>query len=573
MKRILVCLIALFLIVGFYDLPSRVHGDYSGNMTINSDGSVTPSDAPITSSDNVTYVLFEDVNGSINVMKDNIIIEGAGYTLRGTGSIAEKGLDLSLRINVTIRNIQVREFYYGLYLSRSSNNAIIRNNMTNNVYGVSLIDSSTNNSIDENDFVNDGLRVISSYGNIVKDNLVNGKPLTYLEDMSNLTVNSNTGQVILVNCDRVTVENLSLAHTSCSVELVSTNNSKMANNRIADCQSGIGLWSSSNNYIYRNNITTNSIGGIGLGKSSINNTISENIIAKCPTGMEFVGSPDNTVSDNNITASIYTAIENLQSSNTMINKNNVGNSTFGIVFSGSSNNTLGENNILDNDNGVLLYNSSNNRIYHNNLLDNNQILTIQYSDPNFLDNGVEGNYWSNYNGTDNNQDGIGDTPYIIDENNTDHYPLMGTLYRFKVRHSYTNRIETVIIISNSTVENVGHYYVDNVSSPEGADWFLGLTGVVGKEGTVGFCRITFPNDMMNSSSYPVWLGAPEGTEIYGKIVESNGTYTTLYFTYDLPVSRSTIWILPEFPSYLILPLFFITTLLGIIVCRKRLTIC
>jgi hypothetical protein len=36
----------------------------------------------------------------------------------------------------------------------------------------------------------------------------------------------------------------------------------------------------------------------------------------------------------------------------------------------------------------------------------------------------EGNYWSDYNGTYSDYDGIGDTPYIIDNNNTDNYPLM-----------------------------------------------------------------------------------------------------------------------------------------------------
>ena len=43
---------------------------------------------------------------------------------------------------------------------------------------------------------------------------------------------------------------------------------------------------------------------------------------------------------------------------------------------------------------------------------------------NCFDNGTKGNYWSSYNGTDANLDGVGDTPYIIDDYNQDNYPLM-----------------------------------------------------------------------------------------------------------------------------------------------------
>ena len=43
------------------------------------------------------------------------------------------------------------------------------------------------------------------------------------------------------------------------------------------------------------------------------------------------------------------------------------------------------------------------------------------------DDGNKGNYWSDYNGTDSNGDGIGDTPYVIDVLNQDRYPLMQML--------------------------------------------------------------------------------------------------------------------------------------------------
>lgn len=59
---------------------------------------------------------------------------------------------------------------------------------------------------------------------------------------------------------------------------------------------------------------------------------------------------------------------------------------------------------MDNDNQTFVYNTTTNR----------------------WDNGYPsgGNHWSDYTGADINGDGIGDTPYIVDANNTDHYPLM-----------------------------------------------------------------------------------------------------------------------------------------------------
>ena len=43
------------------------------------------------------------------------------------------------------------------------------------------------------------------------------------------------------------------------------------------------------------------------------------------------------------------------------------------------------------------------------------------------DNGILGNYLSNYNDADDNGGGFGDSPYIIDEYNQDNFPLMNQL--------------------------------------------------------------------------------------------------------------------------------------------------
>jgi parallel beta-helix repeat protein len=102
---------------------------------------------------------------------------------------------------------------------------------------------------------------------------------------------------------------------------------------------------------------------------------------------------------------------------------------------GSSNDDIVGNNIQQNSAyGVWLSSSSNNNIYHNNFVNNTEQVYTTYDSVNNWDEGypAAGNYWSDYTGQDlysgpfqneTSKDGVGDTPYVIDQNNVDHYPL------------------------------------------------------------------------------------------------------------------------------------------------------
>ena len=74
---ILICLMALGVVC-----IRPVKAQYQGDITINADGSVTPSTAPIQQAGNV-YTLTSNVNGSITVERNNMILDGNGYTVSG----------------------------------------------------------------------------------------------------------------------------------------------------------------------------------------------------------------------------------------------------------------------------------------------------------------------------------------------------------------------------------------------------------------------------------------------------------------------------------------------------------
>ena len=186
------------------------------------------------------------------------------------------------------------------------------------------------------------------------------------------------------------------------------------------------IWSDSNTV--NNNIVYFNQWGIATNHGSYNLICNNTVYSNRGTGIHIDWpSTGNIVYNNNVTSNTNAGIAIINQANrTVISDNKISESCYGIRFEGSPGNTISGNHIMNNQVGVGLFSSENNSIYHNNFIDNTQQVQIDPFHFNIWDDGYSygGNYWSDYRGVDSNYDGIGDTPYVIDENNQDNYPLM-----------------------------------------------------------------------------------------------------------------------------------------------------
>jgi len=410
MKKAVSVIILALLMINMLSIAFNIQlgkAEWTGTVYIRADGSIDPPDAPITTYDNITYTLTDNITNSgdgIVVERDNIVIDGASFTLEGTS--VGKGICLSGRSNVTIKSITISKFKYGIYLDHSNYNTISGTVIRNNGNGIhaKAFSNSHNNRIFENILSNNFYGLYSEYyfynNSIFKNNIIG----------------NHYGILLYIYC--------------------------------------------SGNDIIENYIAGNEHFGIGATNSA--NNISANVITNCGSAgiyLDYCGG--NHVIENNITA-CWT----------------------GIDLSRSSGNILSRNIIAYNHYGIAFPNSVNNRFFHNNMIDN--VEHVYSASVNFWDDGYPsgGNYWSDYTGVDlysgpyqneTGSDGIGDTPYIIDANNRDRYPLIEpwaltpillkpdlSISSRDLSFSDSNPLEGEIITISATIYNRGNRSARNV---------------------------------------------------------------------------------------------------------------
>ena len=422
--------------------------------------------------DNVSFC---SISG--NRIRDNfagIWFEGSSKNLITANEIAanvDDGIVFNYSHNNTISENQIAlHEYFGIVINWSLNNTICYNNVTqthgpSHGDGINLWRSSYNNifqnRVEEN--TRYGIRIeVQSNNNTLSDNTIRNCTTglqVYDSSSFNLVYENGitecTDGIDVKNSGYTEIFNNTVAHNygsdwNAGVRLESASYAAIRDNEIFDNWRGILLYASSPYVsICGNNVTSNEYGiRVAMGGSNYVNISGNYVASNRGYGIDVTGfgglgeSNYATIARNLIVNNTFEAVGlgTGSSYNTVVQNDMIGNGHAGVTLERYSNyNTVVQNNIIGNAYGICfdLYvvNSTQNTITNNNIIDNTQQVRIAPGSVNAWNGSYAsgGNYWSDYSGLDQfsgpyqnltGSDGIGDTPFVIDGNNIDRYPLM-----------------------------------------------------------------------------------------------------------------------------------------------------
>ncbi|MDI9578603.1 MAG: NosD domain-containing protein [Thermoproteota archaeon] len=324
--------------------------------------------------------------------------------------------------NITVESMCITNNFNGLLLAYSQNTKVTNNTFKENYVGIE-IDGSLSSILKTNSIQNNLYNLWVSngfYHDIDGSNRVDDKQVIYWINKEGKTVPSDAGYVALINCSGITAQRLKLSNNGQGILLYNTKNCTITQNNISSEANGIELYFSENIMLSENRVEENTKNGIKIDSADHNTFFRNTLISNAESGFYIYGASFNNIYLNKIASN--TCGITLQGSQET-------NSTQNII----TENLIASNNIFL----VIKYGTAlKNTLYHNNFIDNNIQLIDGGISPitfwsrpsdnpvNYWDNGQEGNYWSDYTGTDKNADGIGDIPCYVRNSDQDNFPLM-----------------------------------------------------------------------------------------------------------------------------------------------------
>ncbi len=392
--------------------------------------------------------------------------------------------------NVTVRDLDLENNYWGLVLCNTSNFLLENNTLSNNDIGMYLLDSGygkivnnsavlngdygilfenacentvENNTADSNMLY--GLYLISSWGNTLQNNtmsdnyfnfgaegvlepnrietnnLVDDKPIYFFVngDGIELDSSSNAGTVYFISCQNVSVRDLSLEYNLCGIYLYNTSGARLENNRVSDNIYGIYL--------------ENTEGGM----------LTNNIASYNDAGIFVLSSENTTVEDNLLSDNGYGICLAISENNSLLN-NSASDNFYGVYAYGSGNNTFTENLANDNFEGIYLEASDNNRLTNNYASENIYGLDLTFSSNNTLDtNTADLNYYglsmwvsesNSANESDTGSNLIGILLWMSENNNLSNNTVLDNIYGFYLMDDSVGSGDKIRPNGNTLVSNV-----------------------------------------------------------------------------------------------------------------------
>jgi parallel beta-helix repeat protein len=206
------------------------------------------------------------------------------------------------------------------------------------------------------------------------------------------------------------------------INLEGVSNCSLNNNVLVLNDLGILLKGSKGNYLDGNLVSLSlGIEGISLVDSQ-DNILSNNIVVTNNHGISLNNSANNTLINNTADSNVIGVFLGMSQRNTLA-YNLISRNAYGILGKVAESNTLTNNSLYQNSFGVNFTESTNNAIYGNEFVN---FFNAMDDGNNFWNSSSEGNLWDKYTGNDTDGNGIGDTPYVINQTtgSIDYMPLV-----------------------------------------------------------------------------------------------------------------------------------------------------